>query len=154
MKALVLSIALATATASSALADGFVCKNEDLAVKVYNNTEAKVGTRTAAVMVISDRNVAYGRKTIARFTDMNGRISQKGASYLADVDLRYSNSSRKGELIGGTKLGELHTIQLDVDFSYANPIPAGELVSGALTLNKRNGDTITLDLECERYLKN
>jgi len=154
MKALILTSALAIVTASSALADGFVCKNEDLAVKVYNNIEPRIGTRAVAVMVISDRTVAYGRKTIARFTDLNGRISQKGASYLADVDLRYSDSSRKGELIGGTKLGELHTIQLDVDFSYARPVPAGEFVGGTLTLNKRNGDTITLDLECERYLKN
>lgn len=152
MKALILSIAIA-ATSSIAQADGFVCSNDDIAVKVYNNTEAKVGTRTAAVMVLSDRSVAAGRKTIARFTDTNGRISQKGASYLADVDLRFSDSSRKGELIGGTKLGELDTIQLDVDFSYAAPVEAGEMVDGTLTLNKRNGQQIELALECKRYLK-
>lgn len=152
MKALILSIALA-ATSSTALADGFVCANEDIAVKVFNNTDPKVGVRTDAVMVVSDRHVAVGNKTIARFTDVNGRISQKGASYLADVDLRFSDSARKGELIGGTKLGELDTIQLDVDFSYAAPVAAGEMVDATLTLSKRNGQQIELALECKRYLK-
>lgn len=152
MKSLAIA-ALALISSSTAFADGFVCKNEDLAVKVYNHTQPEVGTRTAALMVISDRSVQAGRKTIARFQDSKGRISNKGARYTADVDLRYADSARAGENIGGTKLGELDTIELDVEFSYAQPVAAGELVSGTLTLNKRNGQVIELELECARYLK-
>jgi hypothetical protein len=146
-------LALGFVTSSTALADGFVCANDEIVVKVYNNTDAAVGTRTAAVMVVSDPQVGAGRKTIARFTDANGLIQSNGASYTSNVDLRFGNSSRKGELIGGTKLGELDTIQLDVDFSYSAPIAAGTHVAGLLTLNKRNGQSIELELDCKRYLK-
>jgi hypothetical protein len=144
------------ASAPAALADGFVCEatDADLLVKVYNQTDASEGTRNAAVMVLSNPSIQSGRKTIARFTDANGRITNKAATYSADVDLRFSDSARKGELIAGTKLGQLDTVELAVDFSYANPVEVGTHVEGLLTLNKRNGDAIQLEMDCVRYLKN
>ena len=156
MKNIIFVMAAVMATSSAAFADGFVCETraQDLNVKVYNNTKAENGTRNAAVMVVSDPSVTYGRKTIARFTDVNGTISSKGAYYTANVDLRFNDSSRKGELIGGTKLGELDTIELAVDFNYSRPIADGEEVRGTLLLNKRNGQTIEKALDCVRYLKN
>ena len=153
MKAFILVAAMATIASSGALADGFVCANDKIIVKIYNHVDAKAGTRTPAVMVVSDPNVQAGRKTIARFTDANGRITSKGAHYSSDVDLRFSDSSRKGELIGGTKLGELDTIVLDVDYNFSQPVDAGSRVSGLLTLNKRNGKSIEIELDCKRYLK-
>ncbi len=155
MKTIIAASFLALAS-QAVYADGFVCENADhgLKVKVYNSTEASVGTRTAAVMVISDTNIAYSNKTIAKFDAESKLLRNKGASYAAKVDLRFTNSSRKGELIGGTKLGQLANVDLDVDFSYAAPLEAGEVVPGYLTLAKRNGEYTVIDMECARYLKN
>jgi hypothetical protein len=105
-------------------------------------------------MVVSDPEVRDGDKTIARFTDTKGTVTNSGATYTADVDLRFSDSNKAGRLIGGTKLGQLDTIVLDVDFSYAQPVDNGDSVDGVLHLNKRGGGEIALDVTCERYLKN
>jgi hypothetical protein len=95
-----------------------------------------------------------GRKTIARFTEVNGVLESRSSRYEANVDLRFNDSARKGELILGTKLGQLDTIIADIDFSYAAPVAAGEEVEGKLILVKRNGDRIRAALTCARYLKN
>ena len=150
-----LSILALTALSSPAFADGFECQTADqsLNVKIYNNTDPTYGTRVGAVMVVSDPAVSGGRKTIARFTDTNGVLSNRSSRYEANVDLRFNDSNRKGELILGTKLGMLDTITADIDFSYSQPVANGEEVSGKLTLVKRNGDQINADLVCTRYLK-
>ena len=141
--------------AAPAMADGFVCTtlSGDLNVKLYNQTAPEAGTRNAAVMVLSDPAVSGGRKTIARFKSEN-TLSNAGSMYAAKVDLRFNDSNRAGEYIGGTRLGELKTILADIEFSYADPIAAGEETKGLLTLIKRNGAVIELDMSCERYLKN
>jgi len=140
---------------TQARADGWVCATEDesLRVRVYNHVQPELGTRTAAVMVFSDPRVGAGRKTIARFTAGN-TLSNLGSSYEANVDLRFADSSAKGELIAGTKLGFIDTITMDVDFNYSRPVAAGELTQGDLTVVKRNGRITQLEVSCERYLKN
>lgn len=145
----------ASAFAANAKADGFVCQtaDESLNVRIFNNTNPQAGTRVASVMVVSDPSVSAGRKTIARFTDVNGVLSNRASRYEANVDLRFSDSARKGENILGTKLGELDQIIADIDFSYAAPVAAGEELTGSLTLVKRNGQEIHADLLCTRYLK-
>jgi hypothetical protein len=157
-KAILLSLAASTVTlmaSSMAFADGFVCKTaeQDLTIKVFNHTRPEAGTRNAAVMVLSDPAVNEGNQTIARFTDINETVTNVGATYTADVDLRYNDSNLKGRLISGTKLGFLKTIVADVKFSYRTPLENGESTTGTLTLVKRNGDEITRDLDCVRYLK-
>lgn len=149
-------IALLTVLSSTvAMADGFVCTSESgLNLKVYNHTNANQGTRTAAVMVISDSSVGAGNKVIARFTDVKGTLTSKSQIYTANVDLRFSDSNRKGELIGGTKLGQLDQIELAVDFSYAEPMAHGEETKAFLTLIKRNGAELIESVSCLRYLKN
>lgn len=151
-----LAIAALATFSAAAHADGFVCQTTDgaLNVKIFNNTDPSVGTRVGAVMVVSDPAVGGGRKTIARFTDTHGVLESRGSRYEANVDLRFNDSSRKGELILGTKLGQLDAIIADIDFSYAAPVAAGEEVEGKLILVKRNGDRIRADLACSRYLKN
>lgn len=148
-------LAFATLSAS-AHADGFECQtaNGGLNVKIYNNTDPQVGTRVAAVMVVSDPAVGAGRKTIARFTSVHGVLANRASTYVATVDLRFSDSERKGENILGTKLGNVDTITADIDFSYAAPVAAGEEVSGKLTIARRSGSPIEADLVCSRYLKN
>ena len=152
-KLIVIAIALAS---TSAFADGFVCQthNNTLTVKAYDNTDAGQGTRNAAVMVLSDPEVRDGNKTIARFTDVKGTVTNHGAQYVGNVDLRFNDSNKAGRLIGGTKLGQVDTIELDVDFSFAQPIENGESAEGVLHLNKRGGGEIALDVDCTRYLKN
>jgi hypothetical protein len=154
MKTFILTLAF-LATGSMALADGFVCQTAagDLTVRVYNQVQPVAGTRNASIMVLSNPRVALGRKTIAKFSS-ESLLSNEAAHYAADVDLRYSGSNRKGELIAGTKLGYIDTIALDIDFSYAQPVAAGEVVDGILTIQKRDGSATEVQLECERYLKN
>ena len=149
-----IATALISLTASLALADGFVCKTygDDLTIKVYNKTQPSEGTRNAAVMVISDSNVSYGRKTIAKFT-AEGTLESTGASYTAGVDLRRLDSNRKGENILGTKLGNVDSIGLEVDFKYNEPVDAGTVLLGHVTIEKRDGSSISEKMDCVRYLK-
>ena len=154
--AMMLVLASSLAGASSAFADGWQCQNQDdtLRIKAFNKTQADEGTRNASVMILSDPQLQEGRKTIARFTDVNETLSNYGAFFVADVDLRYSDSNLAGKLIAGTKLGFLDKIVLDVDFKYSNPQSKGESVPASLTLLKRNGEEIKQELSCVRYLKN
>lgn len=149
-------VAVVTLSSQVALADGFRCVNEDrdLKVTVYNQTDADLGTRSGAVMVVSNPQIGEGRKTIARFSDANGVLESEGATYTADVDLRFSDSSRQGELIGGTKLGELESIKLVVAHNYLDPVEDGELLDGYVRLVKRSGGSIYHQMTCTRYLKN
>lgn len=98
-------------------------------------------------------NVAGGNKTIARFSSAEGTLSNESAIYTADVDLRFNDSGRKGELVGGTKLGYVDQFELSVDFTYSSPVEDAELLNGLLTILKRGGDVIELDMVCARYLK-
>lgn len=143
------------AFSASAQADGFNCQTEDgsVNVKIYNHVSPENGTRNGAIMILSDTSVSGGRKTIARFTDVNGRLSSRSSVYVADVDLRFNDSGRKGELLLGTKLGNVDTITADLDFSYAAPVEAGEEIAGKLVIAKRDGNKIRADLSCVRYLK-
>lgn len=155
MKHLIIAI-LAMGSSTAAFADGFTCTSVDgdLNVKVYNHTDASAGTRNASVMILSDATVQAGRKTIAKFDADNTLLTNSAASYEANVDLRYSDSNRAGENIGGTKLGQIDTIALDVDFTYARPVQSGDMLDGKLTITKRNGQEIRINMDCERYLKN
>ena len=140
---------------SFAQADGFKCISESgLNIKVYNETDANLGTRNAAVMVLSDANVGFGNKTIATFKAAKNVLVTDALTYTAKVDLRVSESNRKGELIGGTKLGYLSSVQLTVGFSYSNPVAEGTKMPATLVLQKRDGQKLLEDVVCTRYLKN
>ncbi|NUM88763.1 MAG: hypothetical protein HUU37_06135 [Bdellovibrionales bacterium] len=154
MKKLIAVMAIAM-TSTAALADGFQCESADgLVAKVYNHASPEAGTRNAAVMVLSDSSVGAGRRTIARFTDVNGTLGNSGAVYLARVDHRFNDSGRKGELIAGTKIAFIRDIELRIDFTYGAPMANGDHAPGALTLVKRNGEVTGLEMDCYRYLKN
>ena len=144
------------AFSASAHADGFDCQTNEgsISVKIYNNTDALVGTRVGAVMVVSDRSVSDGHKTIARFTDVNGTFESRATIYVGNVDLRFNDTSLKGRNILGTKLGNIDTITADINFSYAAPVAAGEEVEGKLFIQRRSGSPIVAAMTCSRYLKN
>jgi hypothetical protein len=149
-------ILIAALFTSTAFADGFVCQSNDgvLKVKAYNHVHAAKGTRTAAVMIVSDNTIQHGNKTIAKFDSVEGLLDNSGAEFVAQVDLRFNNTGRKGELIGGTKLGQLDSMILSVPFSYGSPVEAGEELDSTLILVKRDGSKIAIDMTCARYLKN
>lgn len=154
MKTIITTLAI-IASATIAKADGFVCQSDEgLVVKVYNHTDANMGTRTGAVMILSDAYVSDGRKTIATFDAASGLLSSKGSAYSALVDLRFTNSSRKGELIGGTKLGFISELNLYVNHTYGQEMLNYEETEGVLEIVKRNGEVSVIDLICNRYLKN
>ena len=155
----ILSIAMILASVTAAHADGFRCEGQNTGVKIalYNHTQAAVGTRTAAIMVISDPTVGTPNKTIAKFTGNDGTLTANGnGQYTAKVDLRYSNSNRAGENVGGTKLGQLKTIDLNVFFSYSNAAALRDAseIPARIVYNKRNGETSYEKATCKRYTKN
>jgi hypothetical protein len=154
MKKLVLLVAMIVS--QNAMADGFVCQTEegDLNVKIYNHVNPQDGTRNGSTMVLSDPSVGMGRKTIAKFTDIKDTLSGSGTLYEAKVDLRVVESRARGELIAGTKLGQLAKIVVGLRYNYLMPVEHGELVTGWMFLQKRNGEEIHRQLECSRYLKN
>ncbi|MBC7740578.1 MAG: hypothetical protein H7061_00170 [Bdellovibrionaceae bacterium] len=152
MKSLIFAASLLTS--GVAFADGFACTTASgLNVQVYNHTNANVGTRTASVMIISDQSILAGNKTVARFTDANGTLTSSGARFEANVDLRFNDSARKGELLAGTKLGNIDRIYLTVDHNYAKPVEAGKILSAVLQIVKRDGGVIEEAANCLRYLK-
>ena len=140
----------------SAFADGFVClvPNRDLKIKIYNYTDPDEGTRNAAVMVLSDPTVSDGRKTIARFSDIDSTLDNYGAAYEAEVDLSNPDTGRAGERILGTRLGSIDRFKVELAFNYNSPVADGEEVFGSLHVLKKNGEEIPAVLECVRYLKN
>lgn len=154
MKKLMTVMAI-TLVSTSAMADGFLCATEDgLNVKVFNSTSGDVGTRSIAKMIVSNANVGLGNKTIATFSDAKGTVASYKQTYVANVDLRFNDSNRKGELIGDTKLGQLSKIVLSVDFSYSEPVEQGTELTGWITLVKRSGEELVYEATCTRYLKN
>lgn len=156
MKAVLSTIVLGSVLVSaSAQADGFRCSSESgVGIQIYNQTQPGMGTRNAAVMILTDESVGHGRKTIARFTSGEGLVVQMGATYIGNVDLRFNNTGRKGEWIAGTKLGEVDKVVVDLDFNYLSPLAHGEELGGEMTIVKRNGDQLVDSLVCTRYLKN
>lgn len=137
-----------------ALADGFRCQvaNHPLSVTVYNHTQPEMGTRNAAVMILSDSSIGEGRKTIAVLRDGSGLLRNDSALYEADVDLRFSESNRKGERVAATKLGQLKSVELDVDFVFGRIIE-DESLDAVVRLNKRDGEVLSYSASCERYKK-
>jgi len=157
--------AVSILAANSAKADGFKCEgaNTGLSVKVFNHVQPADGTRSAAVMILSDTYVNSPNKTIAKFTDENHTLAYKGYGlFEAKVDLRYIESSKKGENVAGTKLGQLKNINLQLyashghKFTYdiASVFKNKEIMDAQLTYVKRNGEVREEKAICARYTKN
>jgi hypothetical protein len=155
MKSMMMAVLVAMGFSGVAMADGFVCDTLDghYTVKVYNQIDANRGTRNGAIMILSDNTIRYGRKTVATFASEQTLADSDGASYDANVDLRYSNSGRAGENILGTKLGQIDTIRLNVAFYYNAPVKSEAALDGQLIVIKRNGQNGKVEVACSRYLK-
>jgi hypothetical protein len=164
MKTLALAMLVLLSTTSSR-ADGFKCEgvNTGVMIQVYNHTQPELGTRVPAVMVVSDSMVRSPNKTIAIFNSENETLSYLGNGlFQGKVDLRYTETSHKGENIAGTKLGYLSHIQLQLlshfgkkfDYSRADDFKNNEILDARISYLKRNGEVLEEKALCKRYLKN
>lgn len=152
-----LALAMATTlTTGAAHADGFKCHTADgdLKIQIFNHTQPDLGTRSVSTMIVSDPNVALGRKTVALFTSAKGTLAFEGSgTYVANVDLRMKESRRAGEYLAGTRLGYVDQLIVDIAHSYGEDTEAGDLFPASLTVAKRNGSSSVEALVCSRYLK-
>ncbi|MBS1957837.1 MAG: hypothetical protein JST80_00050 [Bdellovibrionales bacterium] len=155
MKAFVVFVAVWVGQTS--FADGFRC--EGLIYKqrlvVYNNTQPKLGTRVAAILIASDPKLKGRNKTIATFKKVQGLLTSSSTVYTADVDSRFTSVGRTGENIAGTKLGYLKTIKLAVNFSYQYNAPSSpnEKFTALAKYIKENGSVTSENMVCDRYVK-
>jgi hypothetical protein len=163
MKSILFMISVLIAS-QTAMADGFRCEgvNTGIQIKIYNYTEYSMGTRTPAVMVVADPTVRSPNKTVAIFKHENNNLYYLGNGlFEGQVDLRYSETGRKGENIAGTKLGFLKSIQVQLfsdfgrKFSYekADEYKNNEILDARYSYVKRNGEILEEKAVCTRYLK-
>ena len=163
MKAILFVISVLVAS-HTAFADGFRCEgvNTGVQIKIFNYTDYTMGTRTPAVMVVADPTVRSPNKTVATFKHENNNLSYLGNGlFEGQVDLRYSETSHKGENIAGTKLGQLKSIQVQLfsqfgrKFSYehADEFKNNEILDARYSYIKRNGEILEEKAVCSRYLK-
>jgi hypothetical protein len=148
---------------SSAFADGFRCLGSKTGLKIatFNQTEASLGTRTPAILVVSDPSGARGNRTIASFSgdpSSDGTLEYQGyGSYTATVASFLAGSSRGERFVAGTKLADLETINLTVDFSYASGTVrlarVTESIPAKIAYQKRTGEVVEETASCVRYLK-
>lgn len=140
-------------------ADGFVCENleESLKVQVYNHTKPTRGTRSPAVMVVSDPGRELGKKTIAVFRSADGELFADGSRFYAfsadasEAELPQWDAIRQA--ISGIEELEILEVSLAVDFKYSQPVPHGSPLEGVLELVLESGDLLWLEMDCVRYLK-
>lgn len=145
-------IVLVLIASSIAKADGFLCETQSgLRLKVFNHLAPAHGTRTPAVMVVSDSTVQVGHKTLGVFRHADAQLLVEEDSYLAKVDLR---KNRQQDALVGSKLEGVDQIKLYVDFSYRRPVVHGSALSGTMTLLKQGAGLIAEQAICTRYLKN
>lgn len=154
----VFAVLVALIPGLAAHADGFRCVGLTYkqSLTVYNNTNPKLGTRVAAIMIAADPRVKTpNRQTIATFKKVQGLLSSSSTVYTADVDSRFTTVSRIGENIAGTKLGFLKAIKLSVNFSYAYDTPSysGEKYTAVAKYYKESGEVKSENMICERYKK-
>lgn len=155
MKTLIL-IAVTFLAANQALADGFLCRTSDntLNVKVYDHVQSNKGTRSAAVLVLSNPLANEGEHTIARFTAEQNTLENSGASFAANVDLRHVNDLNKTALLADkVAVEDVNTLELKVAFNYDAPVASGVGMDGVLLINTRTGSHERIVLDCVRYLK-
>lgn len=151
MKSILFAAALLASQA--AWADGFVCSTtgNDLSIKVYDHTQAQLGTRNVAAMIVSDPTAAAGQKTIARFQGGEETLVSHSATFTATLDPS-AEGTEGTRLISGVQLDEVKTLTLDVYYDYNAPAPVGAEIGGELTLDTTKG-TIIRQVECTRYRK-
>ena len=151
---------------SSAFADGFRCSGQTTGLKfaLYNHTQGAKGTRTPAILVISDPLAANSLRTIATFSsdgfteDQQGTLEYQGyGSFEATVAPSVADSVRGERIIAGMRLADLTTLRLSINFSYASGntqlARLTEEIPAHLFYQTKAGEVIEENAICARYLK-
>lgn len=145
----------AFAVPSLARAEGFTCTSVDQDTKINVYFEPGTGHNEsgprASKMIISDPTVKPKNQFVAAFKAVDGLLNNSESVIVAYVDLSNPLSSRRGERVGGTTLGSLHSIILDIDYSYQEPVKFGTQLAGQVIFLKNNGEELTQDFDCIRY---
>ncbi|HVK60759.1 MAG TPA: hypothetical protein VM432_04375 [Bdellovibrionales bacterium] len=153
----ILLLASIVSMAPNAFASGFNCTSVDqdtMIEVVFTPIHPDGSHREPRVkqMTVSDPNVTEPFRHIATFLASDGLLTNEGGSIEAIVDLRFPGSSRKGERLGGTKLGALKTITLNIDFTYTEPTSNGAHYAAEATYVKRNGEEFQQDFDCVLFM--
>lgn len=156
--------------ASSAFADGWLCYQKGyqsggaeaapVVAKAFNVTSGP-NTRTPGFMILENRAQASD-KTIAVFGLEKGTlVSAPGHDfgYVGKVDRRF-NETEDGEMIPnepdgkGARIGNVESVSLMIpNYNFGDKVAHGAQKDGQLIVQKRDGDSFTLDMWCYRYLK-
>ena len=158
MKIAFLSLVLSLNLISLAHADGFVCTADDsgIKIKVYNQVEPNLGTRSPAVMIISDPTLVKSNQTLVTFSSNLQNLSYRGKG-LYSGQVQINAIQNKDALLAGTKLEQLNTIELEVVFSYNTDsttlAKAVDMVPATLHYYKVSGEAASESATCFRYLK-
>jgi hypothetical protein len=154
-----LALTLVTIAPTLALADGFDCtgRNSGIEVKIYNNTDPSMGTRTPAVLIVSDPSRDYGDRTIATFK--NDQITAEGhGTYFATTDTVDHRPTADAQVLQNSRLGHLENVLLKMNFSYAEEFLTDltkkpESFSGSVYYQETSGATRNESVRCTHYLK-
>jgi hypothetical protein len=116
------------------LADTFNCDSsalEHLHVRVQNNVEASEGTRTAAILLVTDNQATYGSRTLIS----NTTIIQNGAFWTVETSTKVGEDP--GQQIGDFARSELSKVQVYIPgFDFNEADKDGHQYAGHLFLFK------------------
>jgi hypothetical protein len=153
--------------APTALANPFeqemvICQGLDgdvvFEILVEKPKASAVSTPRALAMRISDPTVSPDREEIALFdaqdkqltSEVVGTASSSIVRVTGVVDLKNPLTGRKGERVGGTVLGALHSITVDLEMDFDEVVTPRKRHAGIVTYLKKNGEELTQDLDCRR----
>jgi len=129
---------------------GFNCVSvdRDLVVQIVFGQGQSALRWNSAAMVVSNPHVKKGRQFVARFRSSQGMLEREGSTFIGHVLPQHPDSSRVGERIAGTTLGQLRTISVDIDFTPARAALPTTPLSAQVTYMKRNGQKLAQDFDC------
>ncbi len=112
----------------------------------------------ALAMRVSDPTVSPVYEEIALFdvqdrqltSEVGGSAASPVVRVVGLVDLKNPLTGRKGERVGGTVLGALHSITVDLDIDFDQVSTPRKRHAGLVTYLKKNGEDLTQDLDCRR----
>lgn len=102
---------------------------------------------TALDMFVYDPTVSEANSLIAHFDAEDGLLNNTNGVLVGYVDPKNPKTGRKGERIGGTRLGALRSVMLDLNIDLISK-RSRKAYSGQAIYLKKNGDQLVQDLTC------
>jgi hypothetical protein len=102
---------------------------------------------TALDMFVYDPTVSEANSLIAHFDSEDGLLNNTNGVLVGYIDPKNPKTGRKGERIGGTRLGALRSVMLDLNIDLISK-RSRKAYSGQAIYLKKNGDQLVQDLTC------